>query len=112
MRRFPFLLLCVLLAATGVVAQQSAQFTINDLLKVRRLSDPQLSPDGKWIAYNVGDVNMDANKAINQIYLLPVGGGEPKQLTNGSSSSSTPRWSPDGTRLAYVNGGQLMMLTV
>lgn len=112
MRRFLFLLFCVLLVATGVVAQQSAQFTISDLLKVRRLSDPQLSPDGKWIAYNIGDVNKDANKAINQIYLLPVGGGEPKQLTNGATSSITPRWSPDGTLLAYVSGGQIMLMKV
>jgi dipeptidyl aminopeptidase/acylaminoacyl peptidase len=112
MRRFPFLLICVLLVATSVVAQQSAQFTISDLLKVRRVSDPQLSPDGKWIAYNIGDVNKDANKTINQIYLLPVGGGEPKQLTNGATSSTTPRWSPDGTLLAYVSGGQIMLVKV
>jgi dipeptidyl aminopeptidase/acylaminoacyl peptidase len=108
MKRFLVLATVVLLAITATFAQQAAApFTINDLLKVRRLGDPQLSPDGKWIAYQIGDVNKDANRAIAQIYLIAVTGGEPKQLTTGDRSSSTPRWSPDGARMAFVNGGQL-----
>jgi dipeptidyl aminopeptidase/acylaminoacyl peptidase len=113
MKRFPFVAAVVLLALTAAFAQQTpTPFTINDLLKVRRVEDPQVSPDGKWIAYAIGDVNKDANKTIKQIYLLPTGGGEPKQLTSGASSSSEPRWSPDGKWIAYVNGEQIMTIDV
>lgn len=108
MKRLSVLVVVVLLAITAAFAQQTAApFTISDLLKVRRLADPQLSPDGKWIAYQIGDVNKDANRAVAQIYLIAITGGESKQLTTGDRSSSTPRWSPDGTRLAFANGGQL-----
>lgn len=108
MKRCSFLLAFVLLAVAAAFAQQPAQpLTINDLLKVRRVGDPQISPDGKWIAYSIGDVNKEANRTITQIYLLPVGGGEPKQLTSGDKSSSTPRWSPDGSKLAFISGSQI-----
>lgn len=113
MKRLSILAAIVLLAITTVFAQQaSAQFTINDLLKVRRAGDPQVSPDGKWIAYQIGDVNMDANRAIAQIYLIPVAGGDTKQLTTGDRSSSSPRWSPDGSRIAFVTGGQIWTMNV
>jgi len=76
---------------------------IDDLLKVRRVSDPQVSPDGHWIAYTIADTDKAANKRINQIYLISIDGGEPRQLTNEKQSSSSPRWSPDGKHLAFVS---------
>jgi dipeptidyl aminopeptidase/acylaminoacyl peptidase len=117
MKRFPFVAALVLLALTAAFAQQAASpFTINDLLKVRRVGDPQVSPDGKWVAYTIGDVNKEANRTLTQIYLLPIGGGEPKQLTTGDKSSNTPRWSPDGKMLAFISsregGAQIWTLEV
>ena len=111
MRRFLVLAVVVFCAMAATFAQQAANpFTINDLLKVRRLGDPQVSPDGHWIAYQVGDVKLDANRAIAQLYMIPITGGAPKQLTTGERSSSTPRWSPDGSRIAFVTGGQIWMM--
>ncbi|CAN5515584.1 S9 family peptidase [soil metagenome] len=95
----------VLLAAFFVSAQSA--FNVNDLINMKRVGDPQLSPDGKWVAYSVGVVNKDANKTLTQIYVMSVDGTKGKQITNGASSSSSPRWSPDGKRLAYVTGGQI-----
>ena len=100
---FVFALTC----APHSYAQASRPFTVEDLLKVRRVSDPQVSPDGQRVAFVIGDVNWDANKVISQIYVVPINGGNVKQLTDGAASSTAPRWSPDGKRIAFVNGGQI-----
>ncbi|HKS28935.1 MAG TPA: S9 family peptidase [Pyrinomonadaceae bacterium] len=97
------ILLIALVAAASHARAQAKPLTINELLKIRRVGDPQLSPDGRWVAYTVSDLNWDANRRVTQIYLISVDGGEPKQLTNAPQSSSTPRWSPDGKRLAFIS---------
>ncbi len=93
-------------AAAGI----ARSLTIDDLLQVRRVGDPQLSPDGKWVAYSVAVPDKTANRSRTQIYLLSVDGGEAKQLTTGDSSASQPRWSPDGKWLAFVTGGQIWVM--
>jgi dipeptidyl aminopeptidase/acylaminoacyl peptidase len=100
----------ILCAVAAVVAAQERRFTIDDLLKVRRVSDPQVSPDGRHVAFVIGDVNFDANRTVNQIYVAPIGGGDPKQLTKGNSSATSPRWSPDGRKIAFVTGGQIWLM--
>jgi len=93
--------------ASIATAQENRRFTVEDNLKVRRVGDPQVSPDGKRVAFTIGDVNWDANKVVTQIYVKSIDGGTVKQLTSGASSASAPRWSPDGKRIAYVTGGQI-----
>jgi dipeptidyl aminopeptidase/acylaminoacyl peptidase len=99
-----------LFALSVLAVAQGKRFTIDDLLKVRRVSDPQVSPDGRMVAFVIGDVKFDDNRVVNQIYVAPIGGGDPKQLTSGGGSASSPRWSPDGKRIAYVTGGQIWIM--
>jgi dipeptidyl aminopeptidase/acylaminoacyl peptidase len=87
----------------GNVANAKRPITFDDLMKVQRISDPRVSPDGRWIAYVQGAVDFEANKVAKHIWLIRTDGGAPKQLTGGEGSDSRPRWSPDGESLAFIS---------
>ena len=103
---FIFVILWFILSLAVVSNAKETQpgrvFTIDDLIKTRRVGDPQISPDGRVVAYTITDTDKSANRRTTQIYLISVDGGEPRQLTNGKVSSSSPRWSPDGRKLAFI----------
>ena len=63
------LMLTLSACGSSAFAQDSRRFTVEELLKVRRVGDPQVSPDGKRVAFTIGDVNWDANKVVTQIYV-------------------------------------------
>ncbi len=110
MKRFLVAIGLSFILFASFASAQSAHYSVEDLLKIRRVGDPQVSPDGKRVAFTIGDVNFDANRTVTQIYIMSSAGGDMKQLTNGASSASSPRWSPDGKKLAYVNGDQLWVM--
>jgi dipeptidyl aminopeptidase/acylaminoacyl peptidase len=93
----------VLLVLAATVAYAKRPITFDDLVKIHRISDPQVSPDGKWIAYVQGTVDMEANKTVRHIWLIPTEGGEPRQLTRGEGSDTRPRWCPHGKELAFIS---------
>ena len=92
-------------AATAVAQDQPAPraFTFEDILALQNVGDPQISPDGKWIAYVVTVTDMKANATNSDIWLVSTSGGAPRQLTRSPKADGSPRWSPDGTWLAFVS---------
>ena len=111
MKRLVILTIISLLAFTSVaLAQTGGPFTIEDMMKVRRVADPRVSPDGNSVAFTIGDVNFDGNRVVNHIYVVSLAGGSPKQLTSGDKSASAPRWSPDGKKIAYTTGSQIWVM--
>jgi dipeptidyl aminopeptidase/acylaminoacyl peptidase len=99
------LILATLLCSAAARAQSPAKraVTFDDLISMHRVSDPQISPDGKWIAYTVATPDKEANHLKRNVWIAPVTGGEPRQITRGGSDSRA-RWSPDGQKLAFLSG--------
>jgi dipeptidyl aminopeptidase/acylaminoacyl peptidase len=94
--------LLALLAGAALFAQKPP-FDAQALLDLARIGDPQVSPDGRLIAYSVQTIDVPNNKRVTQIYVMPVAGGEPKQVTQAGQDSERPRWSPDSRHIAFIS---------
>jgi dipeptidyl aminopeptidase/acylaminoacyl peptidase len=91
----------VALSASGQTAPAN-RFSAEDFVKVVRVSDPQIAPDGKSIAITVGRANLKENRYDNEIDLVDVQSHRLRVMTHGKLGAGSPRWSPSGDRLAYL----------
>jgi dipeptidyl aminopeptidase/acylaminoacyl peptidase len=94
-------LVAILLLCSFAAAQTKRPFTFDDMIKLKRVGEPYLSPDGKWAAFSVTDVSLEENKKTNHIWIVPVAGGETRQLTSGKGEDGV-RFSPDGRQVLYI----------
>jgi dipeptidyl aminopeptidase/acylaminoacyl peptidase len=95
--------LALLLTSAAMLLAQKRPFDVNALLSLQRISDPQLSPDGRWVAFTVQSVDVPSNKKPSQIWIVPLAGGVPHPITHDGEANQRPRWSPDSKRIAYIS---------
>src|SRR5258707_8525604 len=107
---------CLLATLTPPVGAQKRAITVDDYLALKSVGNPQLSPDGKWVAYTVTEPSLKDNRGITRIWLAEVASGSARQLTAGPGSDRQPRWSPDGKTLAFIatrdSGAQVWVLPI
>ncbi|MGD1044939.1 MAG: S9 family peptidase [Bacteroidota bacterium] len=98
-----FTFLVAFLFTSLTYAQPKRAITFDDLINFGRVSDPQISPDGKTAAFVVTWQLKEENKSTSSIYLVNVTGGNVRQLTNAKGDNSSPRWLPDGESIAFIS---------
>src|SRR5688500_8063616 len=109
------ILTLLLAAAAQSAAPPAARFDAVQMMKLDRLADPQLSPDGKWVAYQSTHVDLDAGTRNTDIWIVAADGqGAPRRLTDDPAADTRPRWSPDGRSLAFdsARGGESQVYVV
>jgi dipeptidyl aminopeptidase/acylaminoacyl peptidase len=102
----PLLLLLISAPATwaqALAAPAKQPFTVETMLKLSRISEPVLSPDGTHVAFTVQTVDVANNTKPTQIYVVPTAGGTPRQLTREGKANGRPRWSPDSKKIYFVS---------
>ena len=78
-------------------------FDFSAMMKISRIAEPSLSPNGKWVAYSVQTIDLSANARPRHIWISAIDGGAPQKLTKEGTSNERPRWSPDSKRIYYAS---------
>jgi len=113
-----YLLPAILFCLPGILLAQNAKKTLKpaDFLKLQSLSDAQVSPDDKWVAYDLSQVDTAKDQRVSHLWMQSLSGTESIELTQGPEPASTPRWSPDNKYLSFLssrdskNGSQVWLL--
>src|SRR6202046_218647 len=91
---------CVWGGVAGAQGAAKRPMTFADLQAMKRVSDPQISPSGKWVLFSVADVSLEKNSKTNHLWVVPIAGGSEWQASDGTGETNG-RISPDGKWVLY-----------
>jgi dipeptidyl aminopeptidase/acylaminoacyl peptidase len=98
--------LAVMVALLAWVApvwgQAKHPFTFQDLMSLKRVAEPVVSPDGNWVLFSAVDVSLDANTKIPHVWVVPTAGGQERAIIT-AQDADRPRWAPDGKRFLFLS---------
>ncbi|MBN1947477.1 MAG: S9 family peptidase [Bradymonadales bacterium] len=86
-----------------MAATRKRPITAEDLYRIPLLQDCQISPDGKYVAYGLQRIDRKTEKRYANLWIVPTGRGRPRQFTYGDQVDRMPRWSPDGSEIAFLS---------
>ncbi|MFL6514437.1 MAG: prolyl oligopeptidase family serine peptidase [Chthoniobacterales bacterium] len=92
-----------LLASTALAQTPKHPFTFEDMMKLKRVSAPVASPNGKWVVFDAEDVDLEANTKTAHLWIVAAIGGESRRLNPTPTHEERPRFSPDGKRLIWTS---------
>lgn len=106
MRRFILILLLLMTAVAAMAQAPTARkrpFQLADLYRVKGVADPQISPDGKLVAFVVTESFLEKGKTNAEVFVMPLAGGEMRNRSNHAAADNHPFWSPDGKTLYFTS---------